>query len=66
MWGEGESWVCGEGGWGGDQSLFAYNFHGDVVNLVPRSHSVFPLAVGDLGTRLGCGMLEKIYFWILS
>ena len=39
-------------GWGGDQSLFAYNFHGDVVNLVPRSHSVFPLAVGDLGTRL--------------
>ena len=22
-------------------------------NLVPRSHSVFPLAVGDLGTRLG-------------
>ena len=23
-----------------------------VVNLVPRSHSVLPLAVGDLGTRL--------------
>ena len=22
------------------------------VNLVPRSYSVFPLAVGDLGTRL--------------
>lgn len=38
MWGEGESWVCGEGGWGwgfvekggglGTRPLFAYNFRG--------------------------------------
>ena len=34
---------------------------GDMVwiNLVPRSHSVLHLAVGDLGTRLG---LDKIFF----
>lgn len=44
MWGERESWVCGEGGWGGvgTRPHFAYNF------------------------LWGDGMLEKIYFWILS
>ena len=44
MWGEGGSWVCGEGGSGGvgTHLHFAYNF------------------------LWGDGMLEKIYFWILS
>ena len=27
-------------------------------NLVPRSHSVLHLAVGDLGTRLEVGLIE--------
>lgn len=34
MWEEGESWVCGEGRWGGDPDAlprFAYNFNEDVT-----------------------------------
>ena len=36
-----------------------------VINLVPRSHAVlhFPLAVGDLGTRLVCDQYLFIFMW---
>ena len=55
------------GKWSGKMFSF-YNFRAlDARNLVPRSHSVsrwkvrfpFPLAAGDLGTRLRCRINES-------
>ena len=42
MWGEGESWVCGEGGWGGDQSFLLIIFMGMWLISYPDLTLFFP------------------------